>query len=348
MLDESTDTWTRSGDEPAVKLAVFGKHPAWNDHMEPLGLRTRSLQSFHEFLYLNGVRSQLDSGAWDALDEEVRVPAWNHEMLMIGKSGMILATLWASSDGKGRSAYPMVAALHVPTSSLPNTLEPLYRVLAAVRADCVAATTREGVRGGVEEARRGVDAAMGELLPRPPGEPNRETRLAFLDDRAMGTEREGFFRLLHALRSELGPFAPESKGKRVPSALFRSYRLRFDLEEPYGSRSMWRLFFEPHLRKSIVWQITNPLDEPWCDITVGNLDPEQVYRMRVRPAGIPPVTEIAYNIAPETLEHARKVLEAFADPGAIIPSITNAARPAKTGDGLLGSLVNRFFRERKK
>ncbi len=348
MLDESTDNGTRSGDEPAVKLAVFGKHPAWNDHIEPIGLRTRSLQSFYEWLYLNGISSQLDSGAWDALEEEVRVPAWNHEMLMIGKSGMILATLWASSDGKGRSAYPMVAALHIPTPSLPNTLEPLFRVLAAVRADCVAATTRDGVRGAVEEARRGVDGAMGELQPRPSGEPNRDRRLAFLDDQAMGPKREGFFRLLHALRSELGPFAPESKGKRVPSALFRAYRLPFDLEDPSRSRSMWRLFFEPHLRKSIVWQITNPLDEPWCDITLGDLEPEQIYRMRVRPAGIPPVTEIAYNIAPDTREHAGKVLEACEDPGAIIPSITEADRPAKSGDGLLGSFMNRFFGEKKK
>jgi hypothetical protein len=243
MLDEAADTLRGTGSGPAVSLAVFGKHPGWDDHMEPIGVTTPSMRQFHQWLYLDGIRSQLDCGAWDALVEAARVPRWNHEMLLLGRTGMILVNCWASSDGKGRKAYPMVAALHVPTASLPESLDPLYRVLAQVRERCETSETREAVREAVREGEQAVEGAKRELGPLGPNGPSRSERLAFLDGEAMGASREGFYRLLHSLAAELGPFAPETKGKRTAGAAYRIFRLPFDLSASSKCRLMWRLFF---------------------------------------------------------------------------------------------------------
>ena len=49
---------------PVVRLAAFGKHPAWNDHMEDIGLDTLALVEAKRYLYVQGISGQIDSGAW--------------------------------------------------------------------------------------------------------------------------------------------------------------------------------------------------------------------------------------------------------------------------------------------
>ncbi len=70
-----------------VALAAFGKHPGWDDHIEPtpsgitpadLGLETESLNLAKTVLYINGIGGQIDSGAWEKLDSAQHLPAWTN------------------------------------------------------------------------------------------------------------------------------------------------------------------------------------------------------------------------------------------------------------------------------
>ena len=52
---------------PRVYIAAFGKHPGWNDHMDDIGLVTESLVEAKRSLYVQGVASQIESRACEAL-----------------------------------------------------------------------------------------------------------------------------------------------------------------------------------------------------------------------------------------------------------------------------------------
>ncbi len=338
MLDESPDT-VRSRDGSRILLAIFGKHPAWDDHMEDIGIDTPSLADFKRWLYVDGIRSNLDSGAWEQLAEDRRVPAWGHRLLMTGPTGMILAHLWASSDGRGRRAYPMVAATHLPTSRLPVDLGPMFDALDTVRDVCVLAETREGVQAAARYGSGALESAARRLSPLPEEGPSAEDRGAFLA--SLETGRTGFERLLHVLSSELGALSPGIKTRRDAPVRARVYRVPVPPSGVEGALLLWHAFFRTQIRPEVIWTAVHAGGAPWADLAVGGLDGDCVFRFRTTPVEVPPLTDIPYNIPPETLERAGRVLDAFRTPPFRVPPV--AGDDPGEGGGL-GGFVGRLFR----
>ena len=52
-----------------IEVAGFGKHPAWDDHIDDIGLNTETLVLAKQLLYSEGIATQLASGAWDQLEK---------------------------------------------------------------------------------------------------------------------------------------------------------------------------------------------------------------------------------------------------------------------------------------
>src|SRR5262245_24203118 len=111
---------TSSKPDPALYLAAFGKHPGWNDHLDDQGLDTDSLIAAKRLLYVQGISQNIDSGAWENLEQVPadaptqavgRLDLFRHDFLwhmrQDGNSVMLAGRLWSSSDGKGRDKYPM-------------------------------------------------------------------------------------------------------------------------------------------------------------------------------------------------------------------------------------------------
>ena len=119
-----------------VGLAAFGKHPGWDDHVEDLGLETQSLILAKTILYVNGIGGQIDSGAWEKLDATQQVPAFNHIFVWQRSGQFLLGRLWSSSDGKGRTRYPMVVCAHFAGVTLGWALKQGLPVLADLAEGC--------------------------------------------------------------------------------------------------------------------------------------------------------------------------------------------------------------------
>src|SRR5437660_1579127 len=98
----------------AISVAAFGKHPAWKDFMEPVGLDTQSLIIARDTLYEKGIRGQIESGAWTKLAPEEQVPAFGHLFVWLRSRNFILGRMWASSDKANppRKGYPMIVCAH--------------------------------------------------------------------------------------------------------------------------------------------------------------------------------------------------------------------------------------------
>jgi hypothetical protein len=102
-----------------VHLAVFGKHPAWDDHVEDLGVATESLVIARRVLYTEGIGAQLASGAWDKIEAAGKSVDFNHLFVWTRDQQSITGGLWASSDGKGRGRFPLAVCLHAGVTGWP-------------------------------------------------------------------------------------------------------------------------------------------------------------------------------------------------------------------------------------
>lgn len=334
MLDESPDA-VRATDGSRFVLAVFGKHPAWSDHLEDIGLDTPSLASFKRWLYLDGIRTNLDTGSWEQLPDEHKLPEWNHRLFMTGPKGMLIARIWASSDGRGRRSYPMVAATHLPTTRLPSDLGPMFETLDLVRERCLSATTQDDVLAATRGGKADLENAVKRLSPLPPDGPPADARDTFL----RSLDEEAFQRILHVMSSDLAVFSPSPGNRRSSEGICRHFRVPVPATDSERHLLLWHAFFQPHLKPGTIWTAIHPVDAPWADILVGTPSLDTVFQFRITPAGSPVLTEIPYSIPDENRTHFSALLRAFASPGQTLPNLS----PDDSNGEKSGSLMGRLF-----
>ena len=183
MLDESISELKNYEGQKAF-VSFFGKHHAWADHMDDLGLATQSLREFKNWLYLEGIRKQIDSGSWAQLSSESQITCWNHHTLALGAQGLILAVLIQSPDSRGRDAYPLCIAIHFPTAQLPAQLQPLWQLLDDLAIEALQAESQESLIlfHGTTLGRLGE--VMRTLSPFPPEGPLESERVQFIESEA--------------------------------------------------------------------------------------------------------------------------------------------------------------------
>ncbi|MBV8101775.1 MAG: hypothetical protein JOZ31_21740 [Verrucomicrobia bacterium] len=99
--------------DQSVQLAGFGKHPAWDDHIDDLGLTTETLVIIRRILYSEGIGSLVSAGAWNRLEERGQAVGFDHRFVWSRETQAVVGGIWASSDGKGRARFPMIVCLQV-------------------------------------------------------------------------------------------------------------------------------------------------------------------------------------------------------------------------------------------
>jgi len=158
--------WLQSSG-PRVYLAAFGKHPAWDDHMDDIGLETESLVTLKRVLYLEGITRNLATGAWEKLEDSARLPGFNHLFRWQRGSQFLAGTIMSSRDGKGRAHYPLILCAHVigPPAPTAATIESTLRNL---QAQCSEAAGAEQIRGFVNQALQNLRGAAVSTKSSPP------------------------------------------------------------------------------------------------------------------------------------------------------------------------------------
>ena len=129
-----------------LAIAMFGKHPAWDDHIDEIGLTTQSLVYTKRILYSEGIATQLASGAWDQIERSGNAIEFNHHFVWGRGDRSIIGGLWASTDGKGRTRFPMAICFQIEVDTL-QALALYWAPLELLGQQCRAATSREATRG---------------------------------------------------------------------------------------------------------------------------------------------------------------------------------------------------------
>ena len=301
----------------ALFLGAFGKHPGWDDHIEEnasapdLGLRTESLVLAKAILYVHGLGRNIDSGAWEKLDPAQQLPTFNHLFLWVANDQFILGRIWSSSDGKGRTRYPMVLAAHALGVPLHFGLSGLLPHLERLRNECCAATTAVEVAARLNQAREELRACLPNCGRSVPLATELMTR--FVHNPQFGSHHEGLLRILYQLQGQTAAFAPGRFNPRGDPSSLRAQDLRTPAAglEPETIFGAWTRLMRSHLDPAVPVLLLWPAGADWLDILIGEPAFEQFFCLRATTAKLPCVSEIPFNLDVAFRGHAQARLEAL-------------------------------------
>ena len=304
-------------DVPSEKVfvAVFGKHPAWNDHIDDIGLETDALIAAKRILYVQGIGGNVDSGSWDKLRENQQIEDFKHLFLWCVGHSIIVGRLWSSRDGKGRTSYPMVVCVQCYQLSLEWIFENILPGLEKIENNCMAATSADDVRIIIENARKEFRQLSQQC---PPCTDLLQIHPDALTKIAEGFEecgnREGLLRILYHIEREVERYKPDAADGRKTKTMTMALRptlLRIPVSPPtmLEGALWWISFLLVKLGMNTPLFLLMPLEKSWMDIIIGEPTTSQLYCLRASRKGVPLTSSVPYNMDSEFINRANKLIE---------------------------------------
>ena len=291
------------GAPPGVHLGAFGKHPGWDDHVEPIGLDSEPLVAAREILYVRGIGGVIDTALWDKKPEEV-LPQIEHLFCWTSETDTLVGRMWASTDGKGRSKYPMAAVAHFGLPFSYTLAARTARVLSDVESRCKQAGTASEVRAVFATGLELLRAALAQPPDELGAEPDRAvcSRLA----REMWLDQgETFPRVLYALQDKARSLshAPKASGKISLKMLegdahAEQTRLPMSEADLIDGIAFWHKViagFAP-MKRPVLY--LHPVGCHWVDVVAGTPTARQLYALRANETALPLASAVPYELDP--------------------------------------------------
>jgi hypothetical protein len=333
-----------------VALGAFGKHPGWDDHIEDLGLDTDSLNLAKRVLYMRGIGGQIDTGAWEKLNEEQRLPAFDHSFAWSRNRQFMLGRMWSSSDGKGRTRYPMIVCAHCIGLPLKWALTTIQPRLLEVERECREAKTAGDVRAVLSAALSPFRNAAKTINSGAESDvPDLGALAKFVSASEFGPQQEGWLRLLYWLQSQAGAFAPGRYELQEDMSAFRAQLVRVPLgaESAAEAIPLWLRFLAGFVDAGIPLFFAWPTDGRWLDIAFGEPATQEFFCLRAARAALPLATEIPYEFEQKFRDRAARWLADF-QTGAPPRPLSDGADEEDVGASVtqrwFKSLTGRFLR----
>jgi len=294
---------------PAVALGAFGKHPAFDDHLEDSGLVSAALIDARRILYADAIRANIDSGTWERLAPEQRLEEFDHTLLWSLSARdhvLLMGRLLPSRDAKGREKYPFVlcAELHDPRAR--EAIRSTVDRLDTIAQECASVTSREQFAAVLEAAR---EEAPSVLTSPPHAAPTGALLTAITAPRAGKPGLESFARCLYALERELTP---------VPDRTTASGTGHVRLPAPgltdADALAAWLAIIHLWLPTLPGVLLVKPRARPWLDVLVPIPLPAQLACIRCDTAVVPLACDVPYTLdarlRERTEELARRLMPA--------------------------------------
>ncbi len=303
--------------KPAIHLAAFGKHPAWIDHLDDLGLDTEPLVIAKRLLYTQGMGQNIDSGAWESLETTPasapchatgRLDFFRHDFLWNmpgsgaggGGTNLMAGRFWSSTDAKGRDKYPMVLCAQL--TDLPDTFAFHIAMpqLKTMQDHCVKAHTVEEVQQIMQADREQLRSHLRDHLPQETlttGQLTKVSRHPDLKSAEHAHTPEGFHRIAYRFLGSMSAFrSPPSRGKP-----HRPEQVRLPLcgQSPTEALLFWRrfalLFLDP--ATPIVLLAPDDPAAPWVDLIAGEPASTHLFCIKAGTKSIPFTSDIPYTLS---------------------------------------------------
>lgn len=334
-----------SGREARAHACAFGKHPAWDDHIEDIGLDHDRLVWIKRVLYAEGIAGNIDSGAWEKIEDPKRLPAFNHRFYWRAPEGLIVGRIWSSRDGKGRTKYPMVACAWVEGVPDAWAVEQISSRLERFEDTVKQTDNSELVKLAVGQLQRELSTAAAVVLGAP-GSENAALMARLVESPAMdasGQKGLGLLRVVYEIERELAAFksgttssflrkgdvaAPKAQHLRVPTALATS-------DGPAAGPRAWLAVMDQELGRNVPVLVLEPIGENFLDIIVGEPGPSMFFCTRASALGLASTTEVPYSLDQAFIDRANNKIQAWKD--AALLGVKSPARADTTAPKTLAS-----------
>ncbi len=305
------------GDSPPpvqINLGAFGKHPGWDDHIENLGIETQCLADVKRLLYVEGIGGNIDSGAWDKLEDTQRLDDFHHIFLWRSDQDIIAGRFWSSRDGKGRTRYPMVVCAQCTGVPIAWVIDEVLPLLEEIEQGCSATTRSLEVRSLVDSARQKIRSR----LPGPGAthhDPvaDLQSLLQVADAPAIGEDQEGLLRVLYQLEREMPGLTNINQESSSVSTSGRAQQVRVPACEASaaGIVRLWTGFLSALLPQATPFVLLYPIDQDWVDLIVGQPVSQHFFAVKAHPSKLPLTTQIPYNLDKAFVEQAHELIRLF-------------------------------------
>jgi hypothetical protein len=323
-MSSTTTEYSRPG-KGQVFVAAFGKHPGWSDFMDDIGMKTDTLIATKRALYLEGLTSQIETGAWAKLEPSKRINDFNHLFLWRRPEEFLIGRIWSSVDAKGRREYPMVACADCIGLPVAWVLDELPPLLEEIRTGCQAAKSAEEVSAVLAKAQNAIQERLADATTFITlGAPDTQAAHAqFLNRREWGPTQEGLYRILHQMHGQFqayglgrqvsfsetvflrkgpqGGSAPLSQQIRVPQAA----------DTPAASLRQWIDFFLHKLNAATPIFLVLCVDHKWVDATIGEPTSREFFSFKASRAALPLANDVPYELDEESREFAREFIASY-------------------------------------
>lgn len=281
-----------------VKLGAFGKHPAFDDHLDDSGLTSAALIDARRILYADAIRANIDSGAWERLEPSQRIEAFDHTFLWsLSRKDDILLTgrLLPSRDAKGRDKYPLALVAEMRDAHAIGAIPAAIRRLDALADETAAITTRGEFAAAMDVARSNAGSIMflGDAVP-----PVDELIAGFAT--AGDMQHECLARCLYAIQRELSSVADRQTASGTGHV-----RLPVPEFDDAQALTAWLALIHrwlPDLRGVL---LIKPRAQPWVDALVPIPLPAQLACIRIGTSLVPLACDVPYSLDPSILQRAR-------------------------------------------
>ena len=278
-------------------VGAFGKHPGWDDHLDDIGLNTEPLIAAKQYLYVQGIAGVIDAGQWESLPPGEALAEFRHVFVWMDDRETLIGKLWSSSDGKGRTKYPMVVSTHFSNRNAPG-IPDATPLLDHLEQSCRATASPDDVHRLVGQA--GVAATQLIEAPAPPPAPRAEFARAL----GLDSESEAAARIAYAVESDFASSVTNGVGKVRINLKLGQYkgqtqhvRLPADPAQPLASQRFWRDFIAGNIPAGAPQLSIVPASSPWLDVIVGLPTARQLFCLRAGEKALPPAHQIPFNLA---------------------------------------------------
>ncbi len=258
--------------------------------MPGIGVQTVGLAHVKQSLYVSGIGSQIDSGAWDKLEPEKRLDGYDHSFLWSRPESLFYGRFWSSQDRRGRAKYPMVLCVE-SFDATPGVLVGLAGTeLDQLKTACQQASTADEVTEACRASQARLDQSSLQTRGSETAATSQELRKSFLDNPQLGPGRLGLLRVLHEITRALG------MGSHA-----RSVHLR--VPHCAGTEAQGELLWLEFLRTCLPAQVPMLLlarsGAGFVDVLLGEVGDGEFFCMQASPKALPLASEIPYEIEPE-------------------------------------------------
>ena len=253
---------------------------------------------------MQGLGGVIDAGQWEALPPEDVLAEFSHVFFWIDERDALVGKLWSSSDGKGRTKYPMVVCAHFwnrNEAGLPD----VGPMLEQLEQSCRGTTSPDDVRRFIGEARQ--SAAL--LLEARAGDETPKADIA----RVIGLEpsSEAAVRIAYASESHFAPLGATGVAKagiNLKLGQFKGQpqhiRLPAVVGSPFASHRFWQQFLAQDIPAGAPQLYLAPTGFPWLDVIVGLPTAKELFCLRAGVKAMPLASDIPFNLPDAARESA--------------------------------------------